>query len=128
MNAVRPGCAWCGNPLPGRRRRLCSDLCRRRGQRAERKTENDDYAKSVVRQIDRMGARASDDLDALAWLAEATTRARVSLSIAVDGCRARGYSDADIGTALGITRQAVWKRFPRQPKVGAETTGTAVPA
>src|SRR6266568_4292967 len=89
-SVIRPGCAWCRGPLTGRRRRFCSDLCRRRGQRAERKTQTDDYAKSVVRQIDRMGARAADDLDALGWLAEATTRARVALSIAVDGCRARG--------------------------------------
>ena len=26
--------------------------------------------------------------------------------MAVDGCRARGYSDGEIGAALGITRQA----------------------
>ncbi len=75
-----------------------------------------------------MGIRASADLDALTWLAEAASRARDALPIAVDGCRARGYSDAAIGAALGITRQAVWKRFPRQPKVDAGTPGTAVPA
>ncbi|SRR6266704_818113 len=127
-SVIRPGCAWCRGPLTGRRRRFCSDLCRRRGQRAERKTQTDDYARSVVRQIASMGIRASADLDALTWLAEAASRARDALPIAVDGCRARGYSDAAIGAALGITRQAVWKRFPRQPKVDAGTPGTAVPA
>ena len=41
------GCAHCGQPLPPRRRRFCSDLCRRRGQRAERVIENDSYAASA---------------------------------------------------------------------------------
>jgi len=126
--AARGTCGHCGGQLPAQRRRFCSDLCRRRGQKAERKTENEDYARSVVRQIRGMGVRASADLDALAWLAEAAGQARDALALAVDGCRARGYSDADIGQALDITRQAVWKRFPRQPKVGTESTGTAVPA
>jgi len=118
-------CAWCGDPLPGRRRRFCTDACRRRGQRAERTTENDDYAKSVVRQIRRMGVRASADLDALAWLAAAADHARDALGLAVAGCRARGYSDGEIGAALGVTRQAVGQRFGRKQDVhtGLATAG-----
>jgi DNA-directed RNA polymerase specialized sigma24 family protein len=121
----RRACAWCHGSLPPRRRRFCSDDLRRRGQKAERVTENDDYAKAVVRQITRMGTRASDDLYALGWLAGAVDHARSALAMAVDGCRARGYSDGEIGAALGITRQAVWKRFPRQPKVDARPAGTS---
>ncbi len=113
-------CSWCHGPLPPRRRRFCSDDHRRRGQKSERVTENDTYAASVVRQIRGMGVRASDDLDALQWLAGAAGYARDALAMAVDGCRARGYSDAEIGAALGITRQAVWKRFSRQPLVGGK--------
>jgi DNA-directed RNA polymerase specialized sigma24 family protein len=110
--------------LPGQRRRFCCDLCRVRGQRAERVVETSDYGAGLTRQITRMGARASGDLEALGWLAGAISHARSALAVAVDGCRARGYSDAEIGAALGITRQAVWKRFGRQPKVD---TGAGTP-
>ena len=114
-------CAWCRGPLPRGRRRFCSDDHRRRGQKRERVIEDDSYAASVVRLIRGMSKRASADLEALEWLAGAVDYARDALAMAVDGCRARGYSDGEIGAALGITRQAVWKRFPRQPKVDAGT-------
>jgi hypothetical protein len=119
----------CGRALPRGRRRFCCDLCRRRGQRAERVIEDDSYAAGVARLIRTLGVRASADVQALRWLAGAVDHARAALAMAVDGCRARGYSDAEIGAALGITRQAVWKRFPRQPKVDAGTpeSGAAQP-
>jgi hypothetical protein len=111
-------CDHCAGPLPPRRRRFCSDPCRRRGQRAERVTENETYAAAVVRQIRSMGVRASADLDALQWLAGAADYARAALAVAVDGCRARGYSDTEIGMALGYdkpnARQAVGARFGRR--------------
>jgi hypothetical protein len=104
------------------RRRFCSDDHRRRGQKSERIIENSDYADGLNRQIRKMGARASGDLDALGWLAGAVEYAREALAMAVDGCRARGYSDGEIGIALGITRQAVGQRFGRKRDVH---TGTA---
>ena len=112
-------CDQCDGPLPSHRRRFCSDPCRRRGQKAERIIENDTYAAAVVRQIRSLGVRASTDLDALEWLAGAVEQARGALAIAVDGCRARGYSDGEIGAALGITRQAVGQRFGRKRDVHA---------
>jgi DNA-directed RNA polymerase specialized sigma24 family protein len=120
-------CDHCAGPLPPRRRRFCCDLCRRRGQRAERVTENETYAAAVVRQIRSMGVRASADLDALQWLAGAADYARAALAVAVDGCRARGYSDGEIGAALGITRQAVGQRFGRKREVytGQPESGTS---
>jgi DNA-directed RNA polymerase specialized sigma24 family protein len=122
-------CGHCGDPLPPRRRRFCSDPCRRRGQKAERVTENGSYAASVVRQIRRMGVRSSADLEALEWLAGAVDHARSALAMAVDGCRARGYSDGEIGAALGITRQAVGQRFGRKGGVyaGLAETGGVPP-
>jgi hypothetical protein len=114
--------------LPGQRRRFCSDLCRVRGQRAERVVETSDYGSGLVRQITRMGARASGDLDALAWLAGAADHARGALAVAVDGCRARGYSDAEIGAALGITRQAVGQRFGRKRGLYTKTETRPDPA
>lgn len=112
-------CARCGNPLPARKHRFCSELCRARQQKKENVIENSDYARGLVRQIRSMGKRASADLDALAWLASAADHARCALAVAVDGCRARGYSDGEIGQALGITRQAVGQRFGRKHDVYA---------
>jgi hypothetical protein len=118
--AVIRVCGQCGSPLPARRRRFCSDRCRRRGQRAERVTENETYAAAVVRQIRSMGRRASADLEALSWLAGAVDYARDALAMAVAGARAVGYSDGEIGAALGITRQAVGQRFGRKGNVHTE--------
>ena len=116
---IPPGavCAWCCGPLPLRRRRFCTDECRRKGQKRERVIEDDSYAAGVVRLIRKMGVRASADLEALKWLAGAAEYARGALAVAVDGCRARGYSDGEIGAALGITRQAVGQRFGRKREV-----------
>ncbi len=124
----RARCGYCHKTLPARRRRFCSDLCRIRGRLAERVTENADYAKAVVRQIRRMGVRASGDLYALQWMAGAVDYARDALAMAVDGCRARGYSDAEIGAALGITRQGVGQRFGRKRDVHVGTAETDGPA
>jgi hypothetical protein len=111
-------CAWCHGPLSGRRRRFCTDECRRKGQKRERIIEDGSYAAGVVRLIRKMGVRASVDLEALKWLAGAAEHARGALAVAVDGCRARGYSDTEIGMALGYdkpnARQAVGARFGRR--------------
>ena len=112
-------CSWCHGPLPPGRRRFCSDDHRRRGQKSERIIEHDSYADGVMRLIRGMGKRASADLEALEWLAGAADYARQALAVAVDGCRARGYSDGEIGAALGITRQAVGQRFGRKRDVHA---------
>jgi predicted nucleic acid-binding Zn ribbon protein len=114
---MRRECDRCGKPLPPRKKRFCSDPCRVKAQKTERVIENRDYANGVVRLIRRMGARADGDLDALVSLAEMIDRARDTLALAVDGCRARGYSDGEIGAALGTTRQAVGQRFGRKREV-----------
>jgi hypothetical protein len=123
-----PQCTWCHGPLPPRRRRFCCDDHRRRGQKRERVIENDSYADGVVRLIRGMGKRAATDLVALEWLAGAVDYARDALAMAVDGCRGRGYSDGEIGAALGITRQAVGQRFGRKRDVhtGTPESGAAV--
>jgi predicted nucleic acid-binding Zn ribbon protein len=126
-------CAWCHGELPPRRRRFCTDECRRKGQKRERIIEDDSYAAGVVRLIRKMGVRASADLEALRWLAGAAEHARGALAAAVDGCRARGYSDTEIGMALGYdkpnARQAVGARFGRRKQAADcsddRYTGTA---
>jgi hypothetical protein len=72
-----------------------------------------------LRLVTSTGKRASADLDALASLAEFTRHSQVMIALAVDGLRANGASDADIASALGVTRQAVWSRFPRQVPLAA---------
>lgn len=44
-------------------------------------------------------------------LADAGTRLEEKLYEAVRLCRERGLSWADIGSALGVSRQAAWRRF-----------------
>ncbi len=84
-----------------------------------------------MRLIRSMGKRASADLEALEWLAGAADYARAALAMAVDGCRARGYSDTEIGMALGLpresARQAVGQRFGRKRDVhtGPAESGAA---
>ncbi len=115
-------CSWCKGPLPPNRRRFCSDDHRRRGQKSERIIENDSYVDGVKRLVRAQGKRAGADLEMFALFAESVDYARARLQEAADQFIALGYSYGDIGRGLGITRQAAWKRFGRQPKVG---TGAA---
>lgn len=114
-------CADCNRPLPPYRQRFCSDLCCIRRRKKERNVENPDYARWLRKMITRMGVRANGDLDAVSELDAMAGVLDQALTMAVEGCRVQGHSDAEIGEALGTTKQAVQKRFPRQPKVVAET-------
>ncbi len=110
-------CARCKHPLPPYRKRFCSEICYASHRKKERDTRSPDYAAWVSGLITRMGTRAIGDLEAVEQLAGLTGVINDALEVAVKGTRAQGYSDAHIGDALGITKQAVQKRFPRQPKV-----------
>jgi DNA invertase Pin-like site-specific DNA recombinase len=99
-------------------------LCRIRGQRSERKTDDADHAEYVKRLVEAQGKRAGADLPMFALFAEAVDFARARLQDAADELIAQGRSYTDIARELGITRQAAWKRFGRKPKVGARTAGT----
>src|SRR5689334_23126129 len=104
-------CSWCHGPLPAHRRRFCSDEHRRRGQKAERKydpAEHDLHVRGLVR---AQGRRAGADLAMFKLFAESVDYAHARLAEAADRLIDQGYSYTDIGTALGITRQAAWKRF-----------------
>jgi DNA-directed RNA polymerase sigma subunit (sigma70/sigma32) len=73
-----------------------------------------DLTRRNLAMVRSQGHRARQDLEALAGLAATERNIRFLMGLAVDGCRARGYSDREIGEALGVTRQAVRQRFPRQ--------------
>jgi hypothetical protein len=90
--------------------------------------EDGQQAAATQRQALALARRAGSNLDTLARLAEHYADAPAVLGLAVAGLRARDYPWADIGSALGVTRQSAWERFGRQgdPDTGlAETRGTA---
>lgn len=121
-------CDHCAGPLPSRRRRFCTDECRRKGQKAERIIEDDSYAAGVRRLVRAQGKRAGTDLGMFALFAGSVDYARARLAEAAAQLIAQGYSYGDIARELGITRQAAWKRFGRKPEVDtgpAETESTA---
>jgi len=121
-------CAWCHRPLPPRRRRFCSDDHRRRGQKAERRIDAADYSDGVRRLVRAQGKRAGADLEMFRLFAGSVDFARARLAEAAAGLRAQGYSWADIGAALGITRQSAWERFGRQGNPDTGSAGTGDPA
>ena len=84
-------------------------------KRPRRRVENDEYA-AFTRRVLRAYSRriAAGDIDALADMADLAAEIDTAMSHAVTGLRARGYSWAEIGTRLGITRQAAQQRWGSQ--------------
>ena len=81
-------------------------------KRAGRVTENDEYA-AFARRILRAYARrvATGDVEALTLMTDLADEIDTAISQAVTGLRAFGYSWAEIGTRLGVTRQAAQQRW-----------------
>lgn len=73
--------------------------------------ENADYSKFMARILRGMARRAASDIDALPMLLGAQDEVETLMREAVARCRAGGYSWADIGARLGISRQAAQQRF-----------------
>jgi hypothetical protein len=81
-------------------------------KRRKRAVENDDYAEFAGRIIRAYSRRvAAGDIDALMHMVWLSRDIDDAVSEAVTGLRARGYSWADIGGRLGITRQAAQQRW-----------------
>ena len=74
--------------------------------------ENDEYA-AFARRILRAYARriATGDIDALEAMTDLSGEIDAAIGQAVTGLRRFGYSWADIGAELGITRQAPQQRW-----------------
>ena len=81
-------------------------------RRTRRLVENDDYA-AFTRRILRAYARriATGDIEALTLMTDLADEIDSAISQAVTGLRASGYSWAEIGSRLGITRQAAQQRW-----------------
>ena len=80
-------------------------------KRARRLVENNDYA-AFTRRILRAYARriADGDIEALMAMTGLAAEIDTAISQAVTGLRAAGYSWAEIGSRLGVTRQAAQQR------------------
>ncbi len=80
--------------------------------RAGRVVENDEYA-AFARRVLRAYARrvATGDVEALTLMLGLSAEIDTAISQAVTGLRAFGYSWAEIGSRLGITRQAAQQRW-----------------
>ena len=74
--------------------------------------ENDEYA-AFVRRIIRAYARriATGDVEALTDMVGLSSQLDDAIGQAVIGLRAHGYSWAEIGQRLGMTRQAAQQRW-----------------
>jgi hypothetical protein len=80
--------------------------------RRRRVVENDEYAAFIRRVIVAHARRvASGDVEALRGLVGLSDHLDTALVDAVRGLRAFGYSWAEIGTRLGISRQAAQQRW-----------------
>lgn len=92
----------------------------RRQRRAERQTEDADFADAARRMIRALGRRG-------AWSELYRLEAELAAAeqVAVDRMRSEGFSWADIGTTVGVTKQTVYKRFQRQPEADDQLTNNA---
>ena len=83
-------------------------------KRPGRVRENDEYA-AFTRRVLRAYARrvATGDVEALTLMTDLADEIDSAISQAVKGLRAFGYSWAEIGSRLGITRQAAQQRWGR---------------
>lgn len=85
-------------------------------QTARPVVENDEYA-AFARRILRAYARriATGDIDALTLMTNLGTDVENNIRDAIIGLRGFGYSWADIGSRLGVTRQAAQQRWGAPP-------------
>jgi hypothetical protein len=81
---------------------------------AGRVVENDEYA-AFARRVLRAYARrvATGDVEALTLMLGLSAEIDTAIARAVTGLREFGYSWAEIGSRLGITRQAAQQRWGR---------------
>jgi hypothetical protein len=88
-----------------------------------RPRETDEYLAAVQRMLRALGKRVGDaDIAMLPGLAEIPRLGEHLLGIAARQLHEEhGYSWADIGRALGITRQSAHERFRRQDQPDGES-------
>jgi hypothetical protein len=84
--------------------------------RPGRVVENDQYAAFARRVLRAYARRVADgDVEALTVMLGLSAEIDTAIAQAVIGLRAFGYSWAEIGSRLGITRQAAQQRWGARP-------------
>jgi hypothetical protein len=85
-------------------------------KRPRRPVENDEYGAFVRRILHAYAHRVGDgDVEALALMLGLAEEIDIAIAEAVKGLRGCGYSWAEIGSRLGITRQAAQQRWGAVP-------------
>ena len=84
--------------------------------RAPRVVQNDEYAAFARRVLRAYARRVADgDVEALTLMLGLSAEIDTAIAQAVTGLRGSGYSWAEIGSRLGITRQAAQQRWGARP-------------
>lgn len=84
-------------------------------KRRRRRAENDEYAAFVRRILRAYAARvALGDIDAVADMVAISGEMNDLIAEAVQGLRDKGYSWADVGQRLGVSRQAAFERWGKR--------------
>ena len=88
-------------------------------RRPRHQVENDEYAAFVRRILRAYSRRVGDgDVEALALMLGLAEEIDTAIAEAVKGLRACGYSWAEIGSRLGVTRQAAQQRWVQLDPAG----------
>lgn len=103
----------------GRQHEIDRQRQRRADARAHRWYDESQLEARNVALIESTGRRAAASLDALAALAKFERVADALKGPAVRELIAQGVSEREIGLALGVSQQAVSKRFGSQPRLSA---------
>ena len=81
-----------------------------------RVVENDEYAAFARRVLRAYARRVADgDVETLTLMLGLSAEIDTAIAQAVTGLRGSGYSWAEIGSRLGITRQAAQQRWGARP-------------
>ena len=88
------------------------DKARLSAKRRRRTVENDEYGEFIRRILRAYSRRVADgDIEALTLMLGLSAEIDTAIGQAVTGLRQFGYSWAEIGSRLGITRQAAQQRW-----------------
>ncbi len=78
-------------------------------------TENDKYGKFVRRIMRAYGKRVADlDIEGLKGLVDLRTELDAQIKESAQTLQAQGYSWAEIGRVLGVSKQAAQQRFGKR--------------
>jgi hypothetical protein len=84
--------------------------------RRRRLVENDEYAAFTRRVLRAYARRVADgDVEALTLMTDLADEIDTAIAQAVTGLRGFGYSWSEIGSRLGVTRQAAQQRWGGRP-------------